>query len=99
MIHSTDPSKVFIKTRYNSILQTYYRERYGNDVFNDYFTNTISRTENTPDTPINSLGLRQLYVITTSETASASELLINGLRPYMEVRQIGSNTNKKYINS
>lgn len=99
MIHSTDPSKVFIKTRYNNILQTYYLERYGNAVFNDYFTNTISKTDKTPDTPINSLGLRQLYVITTSETASASELLINGLRPYMEVRQVGSNTTGKYVGS
>lgn len=44
---------------------------------------------------INSLNLSKLYVITTGVTASASELLINSLRPYIEVIQIGSTTRGK----
>ena len=42
--------------------------------------------------PISSLNLNKLYVITTSRSASASELLINGLDPYIDVIHIGDYT-------
>lgn len=45
---------------------------------------------------INSLMLNQVYVLTSSRTASASELVINGLTPYIDVVQIGTNTTGKY---
>ena len=45
---------------------------------------------------INNLGLDKVYVITTLRTASASELLINGLNPYIDVVQIGENTRGKF---
>ncbi len=45
---------------------------------------------------INSLELTEVYVLTTSRTASASELVINGLIPYINVVQIGLNTTGKY---
>ncbi len=42
---------------------------------------------------INSLNLNKVYVLTTNQrTASASELVINSLKPYIEVVQIGENT-------
>ncbi|WP_084221647.1 S41 family peptidase [Winogradskyella sp. PG-2] len=41
---------------------------------------------------INSLNLSKVYVLTTSSSASASELLINSLRSYIEVIHIGDNT-------
>lgn len=41
---------------------------------------------------INSLKLPTVYVLTTSGTASASELIINGLQPYITVVQIGDKT-------
>lgn len=41
---------------------------------------------------INSLNLSRVYVLTTNRSASASELVINSLRPYIEVVQIGDNT-------
>ena len=40
----------------------------------------------------NSLGLKRLVVLTTEETCSASECLINGLRPYLQVITIGKAT-------
>ncbi|GIZ07671.1 S41 family peptidase [Flavobacterium sp. UMI-01] len=43
-------------------------------------------------TPISSLNLTKVYILTTSGTASASELIINGLAPYIEVVQIGDTT-------
>ncbi|HUH26820.1 S41 family peptidase [Gelidibacter sp.] len=44
---------------------------------------------------INSLNLEKVYVLTTSRTASASELIINGLSPYIDVVQIGGRTTGK----
>lgn len=44
-----------------------------------------------------SLDVNRLFVITTQATASASELVINGLEPYMEVLQIGGSTYGKPV--
>ncbi|MFI8606202.1 S41 family peptidase [Cellulophaga baltica] len=44
------------------------------------------------NTPLTSLGLTKVYVITTGDTASASELLINNLKPYITVVQVGETT-------
>ncbi len=41
---------------------------------------------------INSLNLSRVYCITTGATASASELLINSLRSYIDVRLVGTKT-------
>ena len=45
------------------------------------------------------LKMDRLYVISSSETASASELLINGLSPYIDVILIGDNTTGKNVGS
>lgn len=37
-------------------------------------------------------GITKLYVLTSPSTASASEMIINGLRPYMDVITIGGTT-------
>lgn len=59
-----------------------------NTTFN--FTSTI-----TGGAGINSLNLDKVYVLTTSSSASASELIINSLRPYIDVVQIGTTTTGK----
>lgn len=51
-----------------------------------------------PDTDIN-LNLSTVYFLTTGSTASASELLMVGLYPYMEVVQIGTATYGKCYGS
>jgi C-terminal processing protease CtpA/Prc len=40
----------------------------------------------------NSLGLNKVYVLTSSSTASASEIVINNLKPFMQVIQLGEKT-------
>ncbi|WP_196892532.1 S41 family peptidase [Aureivirga marina] len=72
----------------------------------DYFVNNNPGTlENhfvssmTDGTAIQSLQLDNLYVITTNNTASASELLINSLLPYINVKTIGQTTSGKYVGS
>jgi carboxyl-terminal processing protease len=46
-------------------------------------------------TILSPLDLTRLVVITTRETASASEVIINGLRPHLAVTTIGDTTNGK----
>ena len=45
------------------------------------------------------LKMDRLYVISSAETASASELLINGLSPYIDVVLIGDDTTGKNVGS
>jgi len=45
---------------------------------------------------INSLNLTKAYVLTTKRSASASELVINGLNPYIDMTQVGDTTTGKY---
>ena len=47
--------------------------------------------------PINSLNLNKVYIITSNRSASASELVINGLSPYIDVVQVGDNTYGKNV--
>ncbi len=63
---------------------------FGEDRFNDKY----SSSNFAPDFPVEArnLGLNRVVVITTGATASASEMLINALRPYIEVITIGDTT-------
>jgi C-terminal processing protease CtpA/Prc len=56
------------------------------------FTNQLS-----DGSPINSLNLNKVYIITSERSASASELVINGLSPLMDVVQVGDNTYGKNV--
>ncbi len=58
----------------------------------------INRFNNTIENgaAINSLNLTRLYVLTSARTASASELVINGLDPYIEVILVGATTTGKF---
>lgn len=47
-------------------------------------------------TTLASLNLSRVRIITSSSTASASELVINSLEPYIDVVQVGDNTSGKF---
>ncbi len=99
MIYSTDNTKVFARSMYNSGLEEYFKQQGGITALDDYFAKSIDATDKTPTTPINTLNLKKIYIIVSDNTASASELLINGLRPYMQVIVVGINTVGKYTGS
>jgi C-terminal processing protease CtpA/Prc len=40
----------------------------------------------------NALGLNKVYILTSNNTASASEIVINNLKPYLQVTQVGQVT-------
>lgn len=99
MIYSVNPQLVFAKSKLNDYWQNYYQKNYGAGYFNHYFANEVEKTSQTAAAPIHSLGLNTIYIITSSETASSPELLINGLKPYMNVIQVGENTAGKNVGS
>lgn len=47
--------------------------------------------------PAHSLELDEIIFITTGSTASASEMVINALRPFVDVKLVGSRTNGKPV--
>lgn len=95
MIHTTDTNKELSELRYNS------KHRNLNNKM--YFQQTMKIKDkefNTTGTErINSLNLNRLFVITSSNTASASEFIINSLRPYIPVTIIGDKTVGKNLGS
>jgi carboxyl-terminal processing protease len=58
------------------------------------FANRITRFNDTPEQTLN---LQRLVVITTGGSASASELIINSLRPFIPVTVIGDTTYGKPV--
>jgi C-terminal processing protease CtpA/Prc len=99
MIYSTDKSKVFSLAQYNDELQKYLEDEYGSDALKDNFVTSIEPTDTHATASINTLNLQKVYFLVSDNTASASELLINGLRAYMDVKVIGINTVGKYTGS
>lgn len=103
MIYDTDDTRIFAKSEWNDKYTAYIKSNYGADYLNYYFTDIIEKyneqTQQTDTYPIASLGINELYVITSKSTASASELVINGLEPYFDVKLIGKNTTGKYVGS
>lgn len=99
MIYSNSTSTVFSKVNYNDKLQDYFRSTEGDDYFNYYFTDLLEATDQHEEAPLVSLGLNELYVIVTGGTASASELVINGLEPYIDVKLFGETTLGKNVGS
>jgi carboxyl-terminal processing protease len=99
MIYNTDTTMLFFKNKYNTNLQAYLDSAYGTKFSAVYFADEIGKTDSTSGTPINSLKLNKVYIITTNNSASASELVIAGLKPYINVITVGSNTYGKYVGS
>ncbi|MFT4612673.1 MAG: carboxyl-terminal processing protease [Glaciecola sp.] len=81
MITGQFTGDIYSKLVYNNDLQS------ANTNFN--FVNSFDGS------PINSLNLNTVYVLTTNRSASASELVINSLSAYINVVQIGDFTTGK----
>ena len=86
MIFSTNTNLLYLRQRWNDKIQSVFDPQ----DLEDYFASATNQ-----GTGINSLNLNRVYVLTTSSTASASELVINGLDPYIEVIKIGTTTRGK----
>lgn len=89
MITGSFTGQVFAKQQWNARIQA----RISNTNSTNFFTNEVEFA------PINSLNMNKVYILTTKSTASASELVINGLSTYIDVIQIGDVTTGKNVGS
>tara|TARA_R100001369_G_scaffold20091_1_gene36723 strand:- start:223021 stop:224478 length:1458 start_codon:yes stop_codon:yes gene_type:complete len=90
MITGQFAGQLFMKEFWNAEYQAYFESEAPQRLLNNF--NTTLKTGEL----INSLNLSKVYVITTSRSASASELVINGLKPYIDVVQVGETTTGKF---
>ena len=90
MITGQFNEKVFIKEQWNSSYQNFYENQNPEALINRFDTKLRTGEE------INSLNLSEVYVLTSASSASASELIINGLDPYINVVQVGDKTVGKF---
>ncbi len=97
MIYAQAGSGVLYETKFNS-KHSQFNEA---DVFQNNLTIKNTNLDNIGEEPVNRLNtLDRLYVLTSGSTASASELVINGLKPYMSsVKLIGTTTFGKNVGS
>lgn len=93
MITGQFSSQVFAKQQWNAQVQSFFEANSPAQLVNN-FTNTLANGQS-----INSLNLSKVYILTTRSSASASELVINGLKPYINVVQIGDVTAGKNVGS
>ena len=77
-------NEIFSYEEWNSEIQNYWDNNNP-----EYLVNRFLSSEN-------SLNMNKIYVLTSRSTASASELLINCLSPYINVVKIGTSTYGKY---
>ncbi len=90
MITGQFEGEVFMKEQWNEEYQKYFESENAESLINRF--NPQIRTQEL----INSLNLSRVYILTSGRTASASELVINGLEPYINVVQIGETTTGKF---
>ncbi len=91
---------IFAQQQWNGKLMDYFSSINNNsdpdDDFdlNDYFVDTTHT-----GVAIQGLQLNRVYILTSNRSASASELLINGLSPHINVVQVGTATYGKNVGS
>ncbi|UJH67670.1 S41 family peptidase [Allomuricauda sp. SCSIO 65647] len=85
MVYGTNTNELYIRQRWNDKIQS----QLSSEQLNDYFANSVNGSA------LNTLNLNRVFVLTTGSSASASELVINGLDPYVEITQIGETTRGK----
>ncbi|MDO5665766.1 MAG: S41 family peptidase [Bacteroidia bacterium] len=108
LVKNRSTQNLIMTTEYNATLSNYFKKRYGDEYNKDYFTDKvvkISYDESGKEAgrsdiaSVPALNLSRLHVLTSRWTASASELIINGLKPYMDVITIGETTVGKNVGS
>lgn len=90
MITGQFEGQIFMKEEWNQDYQAYFEANYP-----EYLLNKFNNQIRTGET-INSLNLSRVYILTTNRSASASELVINGLNPYIDVKHVGDTTTGKF---
>ena len=94
-------TKLFTYYRYNLDYNAAYIKQYGAESLKTYFTTNVLKNDTVIGT-VNNVGNQlggKVYILTGPYTASASEQVINGLYPYMDVVLVGDTTYGKNVAS
>ena len=94
MITGQFDGKVLIKEQWNAEAMAYFEAEAPESLLNRFNSTIFTGTDQ--EEAINSLNLNRLYVIGTGSTASASELTVIGLEPYIPVTLVGTTTVGKF---
>lgn len=97
LVKDRDTKNILVTSEYNSIVHNALKGEYGADYNKEYFIDKIASKGGNINIP--SLGTDRLFILTGENTASASEFVINGLKPYMDVVLIGKKTYGKNVGS
>ncbi|UII24966.1 S41 family peptidase [Fulvivirga maritima] len=84
-------SKIFFSSIYNDLYQNYFESQPNPD--EELNTRFLDKANNIGNQ------INHLYILVSGHTASASELIINGLDPYMDITIIGETTVGKNVAS
>jgi len=98
LVPNVADTKLFAFYRYNTELNSYYSA----EDLRTNFTTKVLDAKNVTIGTVNNVGNQlggKLYILTGPYTASASEQIINGLKPYMDVVLIGDTTYGKNVAS
>jgi carboxyl-terminal processing protease len=90
LIGKVTPNDVFYYKEYNKTVTPVLEKQYGAGFFLEKFQ---SKAQNI------GASLNHLVILTSKNSASASELLINGLKPFMNVTLVGAQTYGKNVGS
>lgn len=88
IVPGNNGSKLFYTEQWNDKYIQYWKKEKGEDALNYRFSKESSNIGN---------NLNRVFVLTSQGTASASELVVNGLRPYIDVVTIGDHTAGKNL--
>lgn len=92
-------NEILKKDVYNQEIQDYFEKNDPDALVDRFVKNVINIQGSELRSSINSLNLNTLYVLTSGSTASASEVVISGLKPHINVVTIGTTTYGKYTGS
>lgn len=90
MAKGVTTNDVFYYKEYNKTVTPSLEKEYGKSFFQDNF---VSKSQNIGGT------LSRVFFLTSTSTASASELVINGLKPFMPIVIVGGKTTGKNVGS
>jgi len=88
LIKGTNTNDLLFKTIYNAKLQA----EFDSSLTDNYFVSTTGTADGNSGAALNTLNLNKVYIIATEASASASELVMVGLEPYIDVVHIGGTT-------
>ncbi len=89
VVKNLKPNTLMSRQEWNTAITKQQVDKYGKDAFDTKWLNEANNLGN----------LNRVYFLTSKGTASASELVINNVKPFMEVILVGDNTYGKNVGS